>query len=301
MSPTETNAIPERQPAEPPSTPGQSNPRERPLAPAEPRPEARPGERSEAREVPVRTPSATRASEPAAADLELKVVVRQAQASARGWEREETRSGRPGALFGADGRATPLQREQGPTPRFQAGAGLNRSAESTLLRHEPMLGVGPAPSPLNDSIQQPIVPSNTMAPGEDNGPVRLEKLAEVLKQRVRRSLEEIAKGPRQLELRLDPPRLGKIQIELTLQPDSTVTARIQAENPQALAALGSQLPELRERLAQAGVELRDFSLGQNSQNPFQQPHEGQQRRRGRHQAEAQTARPRRDSGLSLRV
>ncbi len=209
---------------------------------------------------------------------------------------------------GLASRLTPLQREQGPQARFTPAAGLTRAGqqepEDKPARVEQVFPQV-RPEPLTDSIQQPNMTASTMVNnGEADVPVRIEKLAEVLKQRVRRSLEEMARGPRQLELRLDPPRLGKLQIELTVQPDSTVTARVQAENPQALYALGNQLPELRERLAQSGIELRDFSLGQNqqgSQNPFQQPQDGQPRRKPRPQVAVQNARSQRDSGLSLRV
>jgi flagellar hook-length control protein FliK len=78
-----------------------------------------------------------------------------------------------------------------------------------------------------------------------------------------------------IRLRLSPPHLGSVRMEVSLR-DGTLRARIEAETPQAQALLMEGLPALRERLASqdVNVERIDVELmnasggGEARQSPF---------------------------------
>lgn len=63
-----------------------------------------------------------------------------------------------------------------------------------------------------------------------------------------------------LELRLDPPELGKVEVRLEVSRDHKVTAVVSAENPAALAELARNARDLQQALQSAGLELSDNGL-----------------------------------------
>ena len=64
-------------------------------------------------------------------------------------------------------------------------------------------------------------------------------------------------GP--LRLRLSPPELGALQLELRVR-DGVMTARVTAETEAARTLLLDSLPDLRERLALQDVRLDRFDV-----------------------------------------
>ncbi|MEX2170848.1 MAG: flagellar hook-length control protein FliK [Pirellulales bacterium] len=62
-----------------------------------------------------------------------------------------------------------------------------------------------------------------------------------------------------LQLRLSPPELGSIKLELLVESGS-LTARIEAETPSARKVLLDNLPALRERLAQQDIRVERFDV-----------------------------------------
>ena len=76
------------------------------------------------------------------------------------------------------------------------------------------------------------------------------------------------------ELRLDPPELGKIQVQLDVSRDHKVTAVVSADNPQALSDLTRGARDLQQALQSAGLQLADDGLSFNLSNQnhgFSQP------------------------------
>ena len=76
------------------------------------------------------------------------------------------------------------------------------------------------------------------------------------------------------ELRLDPPELGKIQVQLDVSRDHKVTAVVSADSPQALSDLSRGARDLQQALQSAGLDLADDGLSFNLSNPqngFSQP------------------------------
>lgn len=85
-----------------------------------------------------------------------------------------------------------------------------------------------------------------------------QRAAEVLRQ-VRLQLVPELKSA---VIQLAPAELGRVSIELEIDRDQ-VTARVRAEQPEALGALQRHLPELRAALARQGLETQhiEFALG----------------------------------------
>jgi len=59
---------------------------------------------------------------------------------------------------------------------------------------------------------------------------------------------------------LEPPELGRLTVELSLQPDGGVRADVRAENQDGFAALGARLQEMRTALLDRGFTSADVQL-----------------------------------------
>lgn len=75
-------------------------------------------------------------------------------------------------------------------------------------------------------------------------------------------------GP--LQLRLSPPELGALKIELSIQ-QGTLTAKLETETAAAKTVLLDNLPALRERLAAQEIRIDKFEVDVRQQNSGEQP------------------------------
>ena len=83
-------------------------------------------------------------------------------------------------------------------------------------------------------------------------------------------------GSSQFDIRLDPPELGRIEVQLSVDSNGQVVSHITADRQDTLNLLQSQQPQLQQALEQAGLKTSDsamqFSLrdqsfaGQQQQN-----------------------------------
>ena len=71
-----------------------------------------------------------------------------------------------------------------------------------------------------------------------------------------------------VEIRLDPPELGNLDIRLNLSKDNQASILVHVTNPSAKEAIESAIPRLREMFEQQGLDLGDVDVSQ--QNPQQQ-------------------------------
>jgi flagellar hook-length control protein FliK len=78
-------------------------------------------------------------------------------------------------------------------------------------------------------------------------------------QRVSRAFHAIGEDGGQIRLRLSPPELGSLRLEVTLR-DGVMTARLEAETVAAHTVLSESLPQLRERLAEQGIQVERFDI-----------------------------------------
>lgn len=68
---------------------------------------------------------------------------------------------------------------------------------------------------------------------------------------------------RTLTVRLDPPELGRVEVDLSIARDKSVKASIMVEKPEALSLLQKDLGSLEKALHAAGVNLEDGSVSLN--------------------------------------
>ncbi len=80
-----------------------------------------------------------------------------------------------------------------------------------------------------------------------------------LVQRVLRGFEQLANGEGQVKLRLHPPQLGSLQMTLRVE-GSQMSAKLEVENALARDALIDNLPQLRQKLSEQGVNIETFEV-----------------------------------------
>ncbi|MGE0606128.1 MAG: flagellar hook-length control protein FliK [Pirellulales bacterium] len=111
-------------------------------------------------------------------------------------------------------------------------------------------------------------PNQTQAEAPARGLTQLERVQ--LVQRVARAVQTASDDGGLMRLRLSPPELGALRMEVSLR-DGVLHARIEAETPQAQAALLENLPALRERLAEQDVRLGRFDVDLPNRQPGDRP------------------------------
>lgn len=73
----------------------------------------------------------------------------------------------------------------------------------------------------------------------------------------------MSKNLKNIDIRLDPPELGRLHIRMNMHADGA-SIQFTVTNAQARDALEGAMPRLREMLAQQGVQLADTSVQQQS-------------------------------------
>ncbi len=80
-----------------------------------------------------------------------------------------------------------------------------------------------------------------------------------LVQRVARSFSRLGPEGGQVTLKLHPPQLGVLNVSIKIE-GQTLTARMQTESSAARDAIIENLPLLRERLNEQGIEIEKFQV-----------------------------------------
>lgn len=94
------------------------------------------------------------------------------------------------------------------------------------------------------------------APMQLNREIAGEQVAERVQMMMSKNLKNI-------DIRLDPPELGRLQIRMNMTGDGA-TVHFTVANQQARDVIEQSMPRLREMLAQQGVQLGDSSVQQQS-------------------------------------
>ncbi|ENM3847776.1 flagellar hook-length control protein FliK [Vibrio cholerae] len=102
-------------------------------------------------------------------------------------------------------------------------------------------------------------------------PLNKEMAADQLAERVQMMM---SKNLKNIDIRLDPPELGRMHIRMNMQGDGA-TVHFTVANQHAREVLEQTMPRLREMLAQQGVQLGDTSVQQQSAGQ-QQRYTGQE-------------------------
>ncbi|WP_163921282.1 flagellar hook-length control protein FliK [Photobacterium sp. Alg240-V54] len=118
---------------------------------------------------------------------------------------------------------------------------------ATALKPEPALAMTPAQSPLL---------------------LTREQAGEQVHERINMMM---AKNLKQVDIRLDPPELGKIQIKLNITQDQA-SVQFTVNNSQTRDMVEQAMPRLREMLQQQGLQLAQSSVQQETPQQFSGQH-----------------------------
>jgi flagellar hook-length control protein FliK len=78
-------------------------------------------------------------------------------------------------------------------------------------------------------------------------------------QRVARAFQRVGETEGEIRLRLSPPELGAVKLEVSLR-DGAMIARMETETTAARNLLMENLPQLKERLAEQNVRIETFEV-----------------------------------------
>ncbi|EOX3435227.1 flagellar hook-length control protein FliK [Vibrio cholerae] len=127
-------------------------------------------------------------------------------------------------------------------------------------------GQGTAQNQALNRVESQLVQTNATPV-----PLNKEMAADQLAERVQMMM---SKNLKNIDIRLDPPELGRMHIRMNMQGDGA-TVHFTVANQHAREALEQTMPRLREMLAQQGVQLGDTSVQQQSAGQ-QQRYTGQE-------------------------
>ena len=156
-----------------------------------------------------------------------------------------------------------------PTPTPSLDGGIAASANipppaAPIAVTPPVLDADPNPKPTSDTNQVTNItsPPRARLPAEllsqaPAGPSRratVEVDAGRLLTRVARAFTAAQERDGEIRLRLSPPELGSLRLDIRVQ-DGALVARLQTETDAARTAIIDNLPALRDRLAEQGVRI----------------------------------------------
>jgi flagellar hook-length control protein FliK len=102
-------------------------------------------------------------------------------------------------------------------------------------------------------------------------------------QRVAHAFQSVGDDGGQLRLRLSPPELGSMRLEITVNK-GVLAAHVEAETPQARQLLLDNLPALRERLQEQNIKVERFDVDVAGQSSSGWSRESAQQRQQDNQA-----------------
>ena len=97
-------------------------------------------------------------------------------------------------------------------------------------------------------------------------------------QRVARAFEAAADRGGTVRLRLHPPELGSLRLELTIR-NGKMNARVEAETDAARNLIVENLPALRQRLAEHQIRVERFDVNWSGHAPGDLPQQPQNQAR----------------------
>lgn len=104
---------------------------------------------------------------------------------------------------------------------------------------------------------------------QEKTPVPLHVDAARFLQRVTKAFESARERDGEIRLRLSPPELGALRVEVNMS-EHGLAARVEVETNDARTILLENLPALRERLAEQGLRLEKFDVELSQREPEQQ-------------------------------
>jgi flagellar hook-length control protein FliK len=126
--------------------------------------------------------------------------------------------------------------------------------------------VGLAPTSTTASTPPMLKPEQPTTTNSLQSPLVLtrEQAGEEVHERINMMM---AKNLKYVDIRLDPPELGKLQIKLSINQDQA-SVQFTVNNHQARDIVEQAMPRLREMLQQQGLQLAQSSVQQDSSQQF---------------------------------
>src|SRR5205085_8604923 len=111
------------------------------------------------------------------------------------------------------------------------------------------------------TLQRTRLPADVLAPAAQttNRRTNVEIDATRLLTRVARAVSTAQERDGEVRLRLSPPELGSLRLDVKIQ-DGALVAHLQTETDAARTAILDNLPALRDRLADQGVRIERFDV-----------------------------------------
>lgn len=106
-------------------------------------------------------------------------------------------------------------------------------------------------------------------------------------QRVANAFQAASQHEGEIRLRLSPPELGQLKLEISIK-QGVLTARMEADTPEARQVLLENLPQLRERLAEQSIRVEKFDVDvrdEGAQHQTDEQSDRAQRHKTRRQGE----------------
>jgi flagellar hook-length control protein FliK len=127
----------------------------------------------------------------------------------------------------------------------------------------------PTTQPLNNASLTSRLPAQALVRGSPQPPAPLHVDAARFLQRVTKAFESARDRGGEIRLRLSPPELGALRVEVNMS-EHGLAARVEVETNDARTVLLENLPALRERLAEQGLRLEKFDVELSQREPDQQ-------------------------------
>lgn len=152
-----------------------------------------------------------------------------------------------------------------------ANPGANEQSPATPTANRDASAVQPTHSNVTAAIinrlpAQALIRHTQMAT-QESAPLHID--AARFLQRVSKAFDSARERGGEIRLRLSPPELGALRVEVTIQ-DQGMVARLEVETTEARAVLLENLPALRERLAEQGLRLEKFDVELSQRESQQQ-------------------------------
>jgi flagellar hook-length control protein FliK len=150
-------------------------------------------------------------------------------------------------------------------------ASTSPNAADSAPTANPSTTANNAPAATPSGFAASMTPNSSATSPALAGPSTVDRARFV--QRVARAFQAAGDQGGQMRLRLSPPELGSLQMQISVK-QGALSATIQADNSTAQQALLDSLPDLRDRLAQQDIRIERFDVqltGQGSGGMPQSP------------------------------
>ncbi len=220
------------------------------IAPDEERPE---GSRSRPeRSTAARTAKSERAGKETA-DL---------QATAKAPAEVATPAQKPGSLTGAAAATRALEVVAADSPSRKDTPEADATIKDPAAKPP-----AAAPHARGEEPSRPLATLDAAGPHSASKPSGASEVERVrFIQRVARAFQTASQRDGSVRLRLSPPELGSLRLEVTVR-GGVMTARLEAEHPAARTMLLDNLPALRDRLAEQNIKIARFDVDLMGQSP----------------------------------